>query len=189
LYSCSFSDYPHDTGVSNGVALGLQQWFGAAGCGACVNITGPSGSVIAMVNDQVCMLQMIWSIWIQYSLSGAPSVLSVLITTLTLMIAMARKLILIIKPMESSTSLGRFLLLPLAQLILFTNPTSQRDFIPCPLSGNIQFKNKEGTSAYYFAMQVRNSVLPIDTLEVSTDGGSTWTNVEREEYNYFTSYS
>jgi hypothetical protein len=63
------------------------------------------------------------------------------------------------------------------------------EFVPCSVSGNLQFKNKEGTSAYYFALQVRNSVLPIDKLEVSTNGGSTWTNVEREEYNFFTSYS
>ena len=53
----------------------------------------------------------------------------------------------------------------------------------------MQFKNKEGTSAYYFAMQVRNSVLPIDTLEVSTNQGATWTKVDRFEYNFFTSYS
>lgn len=83
------------------------------------------------------------------------------------------------------------------------------DFVPCPVSGNLQFKNKEGTStsprlsevlsgwltrdvsagAYYFALQVRNSVLPIDKLEVSTNGGASWTAVERAEYNYFTSYS
>jgi expansin len=63
-----------------------------------------------------------------------------------------------------------------------------REFVPCTgvVSGNLEFKNKEGSSAFYFAMQVRNSILPIDKLEVSTDGGSTWTNVERESYNYFT---
>jgi hypothetical protein len=67
--TCSFSDYPN-AGI-NGVALGAQQcvlrimrictcsltevhrWFGATGCGACVNITGATGSVIAMVNNQV----------------------------------------------------------------------------------------------------------------------------------------
>lgn len=56
------------------------------------------------------------------------------------------------------------------------------------MSGNIQLKNKEGTSAYYFAMQVRNSVQPIDKLEVSTNGGASWTSVPRLEYNYFTAY-
>jgi hypothetical protein len=30
-----------------------RRWFGATGCGACVNITGATGSVIAMVNNQV----------------------------------------------------------------------------------------------------------------------------------------
>jgi expansin (peptidoglycan-binding protein) len=64
------------------------------------------------------------------------------------------------------------------------------DFIPCTqLSGSLQFKNKEGSSAYYFALQVRNSVLPIDKLEVSKDKGKTWTNVVRSDYNYFTALS
>jgi expansin len=62
------------------------------------------------------------------------------------------------------------------------------EFVPCPVSGKIQFKNKEGTSAYYFALQVRNSVLPIDKLEVSTNGGTSWTKVDRSEYNFFTAY-
>jgi expansin (peptidoglycan-binding protein) len=36
-------------------------------------------------------------------------------------------------------------------------------------------------------MQVRNSVLPVDTLEVSTNGGASWTMVtDREYYNFFT---
>jgi expansin len=39
---------------------------------------------------------------------------------------------------------------------------------------------------WYFALQVRNSILPIDKLEVSTDGGANWTNVARTDYNYFT---
>lgn len=49
--TCSFADYDH--GALVGVALGKEQWFGAAGCGACVSITGASGSVVAMVNNQV----------------------------------------------------------------------------------------------------------------------------------------
>ncbi|KAG8724795.1 hypothetical protein FRC09_014217 [Ceratobasidium sp. 395] len=143
---CSFSDYPHD-GL-NGVAIGGEQWFGAAACGACVKITGASGSVTAMVNNQ------------------CPECKD---NHLDLEEVYAAKVD------SNFKTKGIF------------NITWQ--FVPCTISGNLQFKNKEGTSQWYFAMQVRNSRLPIDTLEVSTNGGVSWTRVNRETYNFFTSYS
>ncbi|QRV84699.1 expansin-yoaJ [Ceratobasidium sp. AG-Ba] len=140
---CSFSDYPH-VGL-NGVALGKEQWFGAAGCGACIKITGASGSVIAMVNDQ------------------CPECVD---NHLDLDEAYAAQV-----DVNFRTK-GIF--------------DIKWQFVPCPVTGNLQFKNKEGTSAWYFAVQVRNSRLPIDTLEVSTNSGATWTSVNREPYNFFT---
>ncbi|CCO29731.1 Expansin-yoaJ AltName: Full=EXLX1 [Rhizoctonia solani AG-1 IB] len=143
---CSFSDYPH-VGL-NGVALGGEQWFGAAGCGACIKITGASGSVTAMVNDQ------------------CPECKN---NHLDLDEAYAAKVD------ANFRTKGIF--------------DIKWEFVPCPISGNLQFKNKEGTSQWYFAMQVRNSRLPIDTFEVSTNNGATWTKVNREPYNFFTYYS
>ncbi|GAB1527654.1 hypothetical protein RhiTH_010842 [Rhizoctonia solani] len=143
---CSFSDYPH-VGL-NGVALGGAQWFGAAGCGACIKITGASGSVTAMVNDQ------------------CPECNN---NHLDLDEAYAAKVD------ANFRAKGIF--------------DIKWEFVPCTVSGNLQFKNKEGTSQWYFAMQVRNSRLPIDTLEVSTNNGASWTKVNREPYNFFTAYS
>jgi hypothetical protein len=48
---CMFDGYNH--GDLPGIALGKQQWFGGAGCGACVQITGKAGTVVAMIADQV----------------------------------------------------------------------------------------------------------------------------------------
>ncbi|CAF3540654.1 unnamed protein product [Fusarium graminearum] len=42
-----------------------------------------------------------------------------------------------------------------------------------------------GTSPYWFSMQVRNSNLPIKSLEVSTDNGKSWIGTTRKEYNFF----
>ncbi|KAG8796594.1 hypothetical protein FRC12_016581 [Ceratobasidium sp. 428] len=164
---CSFSDYPHD-GL-NGVAIGGEQWFGAAACGACVKITGASGSVTAMVNNQCpeCKdnhldLEEVYAAKVDANFKTKG------IFNITWLV-------------KSSPSISALV----ADASLY--PT--RQFVPCTISGNLQFKNKEGTSQWYFAMQVRNSRLPIDTLEVSTNGGASWTRVNRETYNFFTSYS
>jgi expansin (peptidoglycan-binding protein) len=34
-------------------------------------------------------------------------------------------------------------------------------------------------------MQVRNSNLPVKSLEVSTDNGKSWTGTARKDYNFF----
>lgn len=57
--------------------------------------------------------------------------------------------------------------------------------VPCGITSPIVLKNKEGTSAYWFSMQVQNANIAVKSLEVSTDGGSTWKQTERQEYNYF----
>ncbi|CAH0015806.1 unnamed protein product [Clonostachys rhizophaga] len=58
-------------------------------------------------------------------------------------------------------------------------------FVKCPITTPLTLRNKEGTSKYWFAMQVVNSNEPVESLEVSTDGGSTWSKTERQDYNFF----
>jgi expansin (peptidoglycan-binding protein) len=57
--------------------------------------------------------------------------------------------------------------------------------VDCGITSPITLKNKEGTSKYWFAMQVVNSNVAVSKLEVSTNGGSTWQPTTRTEYNYF----
>ena len=59
------------------------------------------------------------------------------------------------------------------------------DFVSCGITTPIVLKNKEGTSAFWFSMQVQNANTAVKSLEVSTDGGKTWQKTERKEYNYF----
>lgn len=55
--------------------------------------------------------------------------------------------------------------------------------IECNVSGNLTYHYKDGTSQYWTAIQVRNSRLPIASLEVQS--GGTFTKVARQSYNYF----
>lgn len=58
-------------------------------------------------------------------------------------------------------------------------------FVPCDTSGPVQYHYKDGSSASWTAVLVRNHRLPIAKLEFSTDGGSTWKATVRQDYNYF----
>ncbi|KAL4806130.1 RlpA-like double-psi beta-barrel-protein domain-containing protein-containing protein [Aspergillus unguis] len=55
----------------------------------------------------------------------------------------------------------------------------------CGISSPLILHNKSGTSAYWFSMQVVNANEAVKSLEVSTDGGSTWQETQRSEYNFF----
>ncbi|CAI6333321.1 unnamed protein product [Periconia digitata] len=57
--------------------------------------------------------------------------------------------------------------------------------VPCDITSPIVLKNKEGTSPYFFSMQVVNSNVAISKLEVSTDGGASWKATTRQPYNFF----
>ncbi|KAL4967525.1 putative extracellular cellulase CelA/allergen Asp F7-like [Aspergillus stella-maris] len=57
--------------------------------------------------------------------------------------------------------------------------------VPCSISTPLTLRNKSGTSAYWFSMQVLNANEAVKSLEVSTDGGSTWQETTRSEYNFF----
>ncbi|GFG27277.1 expansin-YoaJ [Aspergillus udagawae] len=58
-------------------------------------------------------------------------------------------------------------------------------FVPCGITSSLVLKNKEGTSRYWFSMQVVNANEPVAKLEVSTDGGKTWQGTTRTSYNFF----
>jgi expansin len=55
--------------------------------------------------------------------------------------------------------------------------------VSCPVSGNLKYHYKDGTSQYWTAIQVRNHRLPIAKLEIGA--GAAFTAVKREDYNYF----
>ncbi|OMP87783.1 Expansin-like protein 1, partial [Diplodia seriata] len=59
------------------------------------------------------------------------------------------------------------------------------ELVECGITTPLQLANKDGVSANWFSMQVVNSNLPIQALHVSVDGGSTWTETTRTEYNFF----
>ncbi|PIG87719.1 cellulase [Aspergillus arachidicola] len=59
------------------------------------------------------------------------------------------------------------------------------NYVSCDIDTPLKLKNKEGTSAYWFSMQVVNANEAVTSLEVSTDGGSTWQSTTRSDYNYF----
>ncbi|KAL5332051.1 hypothetical protein ACEPPN_001594 [Leptodophora sp. 'Broadleaf-Isolate-01'] len=58
-------------------------------------------------------------------------------------------------------------------------------YVDCPITSPLAVHNKEGVSAYWFSMQVVNANKEVTSLEVSTDGGSTWKSTTRQQYNFF----
>ncbi|EKG16104.1 Barwin [Macrophomina phaseolina MS6] len=59
------------------------------------------------------------------------------------------------------------------------------EVVECGITSPITLKNKEGTSKYWFSMQVMNANEGVKSLQVSTDGGSTWKDTTRTDYNFF----
>lgn len=55
----------------------------------------------------------------------------------------------------------------------------------CDITSPLILKNKSGTSPYWFSMQAFNANEPVESLEVSTDGGATWKSTARQPYNFF----
>jgi expansin (peptidoglycan-binding protein) len=55
--------------------------------------------------------------------------------------------------------------------------------VECSVTGNLKYTYKDGVSQYWFALQVSNSRLPIESLELKVDGA--FVDVGRESYNYF----
>jgi expansin (peptidoglycan-binding protein) len=59
--------------------------------------------------------------------------------------------------------------------------------VSCNFGTPLAVQNKEGTSQYWFSMQVQNANWPVDTLDISTDGGQTWQPTVSRDYNFFES--
>ncbi|HVJ91285.1 MAG TPA: expansin EXLX1 family cellulose-binding protein [Labilithrix sp.] len=59
--------------------------------------------------------------------------------------------------------------------------------VSCATTGNLAFHFKDGSSKWWTAIQVRNHRVPIAKLEYKR--GSTWTAMEREDYNFFVEHS
>ncbi len=56
-------------------------------------------------------------------------------------------------------------------------------FVPCDVDGPLRYRLKEGSSAFWVAIQVRNHRHGVARLEAQRDGA--WTAIPRESYNYF----
>lgn len=54
---------------------------------------------------------------------------------------------------------------------------------PCAVTGNVAYHFKDGSNAYWTALQVRNHRLPIAKLEI--EKGGVFLEVSRASYNYF----
>jgi expansin (peptidoglycan-binding protein) len=57
--------------------------------------------------------------------------------------------------------------------------------VTCDITTPLILRNKEGTSQWWFSMQVINHNEPIASLQVSTDSGKTWQATTRRDYNFF----
>jgi len=55
--------------------------------------------------------------------------------------------------------------------------------VPCESQGNIEYIFKSGSSAYWIGLQPRNTVVPVNTLEISIAG--IWVSLPRDTDNYF----
>ncbi|WP_115571925.1 expansin EXLX1 family cellulose-binding protein [Xanthomonas campestris] len=55
--------------------------------------------------------------------------------------------------------------------------------VRAPVTGNLQYRIKEGSSRWWAAIQVRNHAYPVVKLEVKQ--GSSWKNLQKMDYNHF----
>ncbi|MGM1020999.1 MAG: expansin EXLX1 family cellulose-binding protein [Bacillota bacterium] len=55
--------------------------------------------------------------------------------------------------------------------------------VKAPVTGNVSYRIKEGSSQYWAAIQVRNHKYPVLKLEVQQNGQ--WINLEKQDYNHF----
>ncbi|KAI5458610.1 RlpA-like double-psi beta-barrel-protein domain-containing protein-containing protein [Mariannaea sp. PMI_226] len=138
--NCGFTTYKLPASIF-GTAYSGAVWNNAAMCGACVEVTGPSGTIKAMIVDQCPECD-------QGHLDLFP---------------------------DAFTAAGG------TDGIVKTS----YKFVECGISSPLVLHNKDGTSQYWFSMQVVNHNEPVQSLEVSTDGGKTWQKTVRQDYNFF----
>ncbi|KAG9499187.1 hypothetical protein J7337_010005 [Fusarium musae] len=138
--NCMFSTYTLPSGIL-GTAFSGQKWDNAANCGACIEVTGPSGTIKAMIVDQCHECD--------------PGHLDLFPDAF--------------KAVGGTDGIVK---------------TSYK-FVECGITTPLVLHNKEGTSANWFSIQVVNANEPVKSVQVSTDGGSTWKRTERKDYNFF----
>ncbi|MCP3142026.1 expansin EXLX1 family cellulose-binding protein [Pyxidicoccus xibeiensis] len=56
--------------------------------------------------------------------------------------------------------------------------------VSCDVAGNLEYHFKDGSNAWWTAVQVRNHRLPIKKMEWKS-GSSGWKDMPRQDYNYF----
>jgi expansin (peptidoglycan-binding protein) len=56
-------------------------------------------------------------------------------------------------------------------------------FVPCAVTGPIAYHFKEGSNAYWSAIQIRNHRMPIKSVEAKLSGA--WVGLTRADYNFF----
>jgi expansin (peptidoglycan-binding protein) len=57
--------------------------------------------------------------------------------------------------------------------------------IECPVAGNLAVRQKEGSNAWWLALQVRDHRYAVAQVEVRENGSSVWQTMARQDYNYF----
>ncbi|ENH73023.1 Expansin-like protein 2 [Fusarium oxysporum f. sp. cubense race 1] len=138
--NCMFSTYTLPSGIL-GTAFSGQKWDNSANCGACIEVTGPSGTIKAMIVDKCPECD--------------PGHLDLFPDAF--------------KAVGGTDGIVK---------------TSYK-FVECGITTPLMLHNKEGTSANWFSIQVVNANEPVKSVQVSTDGGSTWKSTERKDYNFF----
>merc|ERR1712137_704008 len=59
------------------------------------------------------------------------------------------------------------------------------EIVPCGFPTPLKIINKEGVSRYFMSMQIAGANQPVHSVEISTDGGQSWTNTTRQSSDNF----
>ncbi|HUO58161.1 MAG TPA: hypothetical protein VMV05_08285, partial [bacterium] len=161
LVNCSYQNAAFDT--NHYAAIATQDWENSAACGACLVALNGSMSTTVMVVDQ-CP-----------SSSNAPCVNG------THHIDFA-------SPAYNELVCGSPTCSPGGP-----PSTIQWYAIPCPLAyrnkvgsgGNLAYTFKSGCSTTWAEILFLNQLVPLTKVQVSNNGGSSWTNLGRETYDYW----
>ena len=136
--NCSFDASPDDLMVA---AMNGADYANAAWCGACLEVSHGTTSIVVRVVDQCPGCQ-------HGDLDLSEQAFAML----------------------APTSAGRI-------------PITWHE-VACPVTGPVQYRFKEGSNAYWIAIQLRDHRYPISKLEARTGAGA-WTEIARADYNYF----
>lgn len=137
--ACGFDASPDDLMVA---AMNAADYDHAAWCGACLEVTGPSGSKVTVRVVDEC--------------PGCA---------------------------HGDLDLSQQAFQALSPLAAGRIAITWRE-VACSVTGPIGYHFKDGSNAYWTAIQLRNHRYPIAKLEAATAGGA-WTAIPRLDYNYF----